>query len=337
MKCFPKGARVVFIGDSLTSGGTWVSHVYDQYLRNDPHCGIRMYNCGISGGCTTSAIDSLEENGWFYRPTHAVILLGINDVGRHLYRLPDGKEAFEDLRLEERLQRLSDYSHGMDALVSMLQGRGVHVTILSPSVFNESQDPTHLREIGIDAACEYMAEQNRRLAMRKGCEYMNLHAVMRYLLTMRNIARPDRVHLEPDGQILLAKLFLAEQGMLPAPDLSTPASAMAFLDGAKEECNPLLRKNQARHAAAYALRRVGDASYLIARHAGNASDAEKMAYVKKFRETAQDFWADLADRYIAGYPRKQEMLQDVIRLTDACAIPDSEIQESLQENPENMH
>ena len=227
MKCFPKGARVVFIGDSLTSGGTWVSHVYDQYLRNDPHCGIRMYNCGISGGCTTSAIDSLEENGWFYRPTHAVILLGINDVGRHLYRLPDGKEAFEDLRLEERLQRLSDYSHGMDALVSMLQGRGVHVTILSPSVFNESQDPTHLREIGIDAACEYMAEQNRRLAMRKGCEYMNLHAVMRYLLTMRNVARPDRVHLEPDGQILLAKLFLAEQGMLPAPDLSTPASAMA--------------------------------------------------------------------------------------------------------------
>lgn len=74
MKRFPDNARVLFIGDSITAAGTWISHIYDHYLRNFPSSGIRMYNAGISGGSVRSALMYLEENGLNYQPTHAVIM-----------------------------------------------------------------------------------------------------------------------------------------------------------------------------------------------------------------------------------------------------------------------
>lgn len=74
MKRFPDNARVLFIGDSITAAGTWISHIYDHYLRNFPSSGIRMYNAGISSGSVRSALMYLEENGLNYQPTHAVIM-----------------------------------------------------------------------------------------------------------------------------------------------------------------------------------------------------------------------------------------------------------------------
>ena len=81
MNRFPDHARVVFIGDSITCGGIWIAHIYDYYLRHFPKSDIRMYNAGISGGSTTSALEYYDRgNGENYKPTHAVIMLGMNDV-----------------------------------------------------------------------------------------------------------------------------------------------------------------------------------------------------------------------------------------------------------------
>ena len=71
---FPDHARVVFIGDSITAAGTWIAHIYDHYLRNFPDSDIRIFNTGISGGSTVSALKYFEENIMVYKPTHAVIM-----------------------------------------------------------------------------------------------------------------------------------------------------------------------------------------------------------------------------------------------------------------------
>ena len=87
MPRFPDHSRIVFIGDSITAAGMWIAHIYDHYLRNFPQSDIRMFNAGISGGSTRSALKHFDENIMVYRPTHAVIMLGMNDVARNRYEV----------------------------------------------------------------------------------------------------------------------------------------------------------------------------------------------------------------------------------------------------------
>ena len=321
MKKFPKGARVIFLGSSITVGG-WVSYVYDEYLRQMPESGIEMYNCGISGGCAQSATDYLEEYGLCYNPTHAVILLGINDAGLWMYTLPDGANNFENaeqMRYSERCARIGAYCEKMEKLVDILQGRGIAVTLCSPSCFDESHNPSELRTVGFDAALEYMGECNRQLAERKGCEYMNMHALMRQFYPIADIVRPDRVHLHPQGQILMAKLFLAAQGMLPMPDFGDAEAVAAYIEGAKEENNELLQENAKLHTMARSFCRAYDGDYLIACRSESDDPAVRKAYVEEFLKTAQDFWIELAEKYLEIFPNKEKYRKELVAQTKLCA------------------
>ena len=182
MNRFPDHARVLFIGDSITCNGRWIAHVYDYYLRHFPDADIRVYNSGISGGSVTSALRYFEPyNGAQFRPTHAVVMLGMNDVGLGLYALGEGEEDFTDKQLARRKETIDAYEVGLRRLVELLEGRGVCVTLVTPTCYDESQLPRKLDKVGGDAALEYLGEINRRLAAEKGLDFVNLHAPFRLL------------------------------------------------------------------------------------------------------------------------------------------------------------
>ena len=221
MNRFPDHARVVFIGDSITCGGIWIAHIYDNYLRHFPKSDIRMYNAGISGGSAVSALEYYDRgNGENYKPTHAVIMLGMNDVNRGLYEIKPEENDIADKRLEKRMEAIGNYEKRLRALTVLLLERGVKLTFVTPTIYDESTDPRALDKIGCDAGLEYLGEINRRVAAQTGSGFVNLHAPIRFLNAAHPMIRADRVHPNEFGHVCMAHLFLAAQGLVDAIYLS---------------------------------------------------------------------------------------------------------------------
>ena len=55
---------------------------YTKLLREEK---ITFYNCGIGGNQAHDILERMESDILVHNPTHAVIMLGMNDVHRNLY------------------------------------------------------------------------------------------------------------------------------------------------------------------------------------------------------------------------------------------------------------
>jgi len=77
---FPRDARVMFIGDSITCNGTFLAHIQEYYRTHFPEDKVKIYNAGVSGGnVCDSALRYLEGDLAFFAPTHAVLMIGMNE------------------------------------------------------------------------------------------------------------------------------------------------------------------------------------------------------------------------------------------------------------------
>lgn len=250
---FPDHSRVVFIGDSITAVGLWVAHVYDHYLRAFPDADIRMYNAGISGGSAVSALRYLDDNGLNYRPTHAVIMLGMNDVDRDGYRVnKDGEYTNKDVsRWQAALEK---YEAGMRELAGRLLEKGISLTFVSPTCLDESTAPRTINMIGCDAALEFAGEITRRLAEELHSPFISMHAPFRLMNAARPVINEDRVHPSEAGYFLMSRIFLAAQGLIPEPTLTSLSDLPT---------QALLPENQARYKAEQVIRDLWNAEWLI--------------------------------------------------------------------------
>ena len=84
MERFPDGARVCFVGDSITHRGLYIAHIASHYRKYYPDSKVEFYDCGISGGNLGNAIKIYNEDTAIYDPTHIVLMIGINDSKRNL-------------------------------------------------------------------------------------------------------------------------------------------------------------------------------------------------------------------------------------------------------------
>jgi len=287
---FPDHSRVLFIGDSITCVGLWIAHIYDCYLRHFPQSDIRFYNAGISGGSTESALMYYDRgNGGQFEPTHAVIMLGMNDAGIGLYVIREGEEDIADKQADKRLERIVTYEQRLRRLAGMLMERGVKLTFVATTGYDETQFPRKLDRIGSDATLEYIGEINRRLAEETGADFVNLHAPMRMLNAVKKMKNPDRVHPDEQGHVCMAHVFLAAQGLVSEPTLTTLVQLPAPDD--------LLPVNRARYQAEQTVRSLWNAEWLLLRNQPEEESARR-SYLAEFRKTASSpFWAGMVDDY----------------------------------------
>lgn len=94
---FPENARVCFLGDSITHNNGFVSHITAFYHENFKEKNINFYNCGVSGGTVETLLSIFDEDILAHNPTHAVIMIGINDSGRGFLVEPRSKERYQKL------------------------------------------------------------------------------------------------------------------------------------------------------------------------------------------------------------------------------------------------
>ena len=98
MSRFPDGARVCFVGDSITATFEHEARIADFYIKNFRSSKIRIYNCGVAGGTALSQRTYLEDDTFVHNPTHAVVMLGVNDSQRWLLsgeKTPERYNALE--------------------------------------------------------------------------------------------------------------------------------------------------------------------------------------------------------------------------------------------------
>ncbi len=83
---FGKGARICFVGNSITHNGEFYHNILLYHVTRFPEQPVSFYNCGISGDVTSGVLNRIEDDILVHQPTHAVVMLGMNDVDRSLYR-----------------------------------------------------------------------------------------------------------------------------------------------------------------------------------------------------------------------------------------------------------
>ncbi len=210
MKAFEKGARVCFVGDSITHNGLYIAYVLDYYRRHFPDVGVEIYNCGISGGTLKNAMAIYGEDTAVYEPTHIVLTFGVNDSCRDLLCQPRTKERYERLR-----NAYGDFGERLDRFLDDAAERGISVTLCTPPPYAEYIPSETAPLPGGCALIEGYAELVRRTARERGLPLCDYNAALTAAIQSEDIISPDRVHPLEAGHRIMAETFLRSQGLEP--------------------------------------------------------------------------------------------------------------------------
>ena len=230
MQRFPDGARVCFVGDSLTAQNQVLPRVVDCYKRTFPDARIEFFNCGVAGGTAACVLDYLEDDVFIHNPTHAVVAFGANDSFRWGLQFPPDLERYGHmLRAYEKFQQT------MTELCDRLIERGVQVILGTPAPYAEYQKSEEQAYNGGYALLAGYADYVRLLAREKNLPLCDYHAYLTRQMQGDVLFTQDRVHPNPHGYYHMAKCFLAFQGL----ELGDECDIPTYLDAWRQAIRPL--------------------------------------------------------------------------------------------------
>lgn len=215
---FHDGDRVCFIGDSITAGGGYSSQILLFYITRFPGMRLESFNCGISGDVASGGV---TRYGWDIatnKPTVAVVMFGMNDVGRLLYtegRFGPEVEA-------QRRTAIDNCLSSLDQLAVLLAGNAARTIFLTPSIYDQTGNQKTPNCRGVNDALKACADGIRTLAHKHNSGFIDLNGPMDAINREGQKKAPeftivggDRVHPRSVGSLVMAYLFLKAQGMTP--------------------------------------------------------------------------------------------------------------------------
>lgn len=220
MERFPNGARVCFVGDSMTAANQVLSRVIDHYNKHFPGHGITFWNCGASGSTCASALTFFEDDVLPHKPTHAVVAFGINDCQTWHLLKPRGEEKYRSMELAFAM-----YQKNIHDYTKLLVSHGVEVTLCAPPIYDEYGESDQPVRKGCYATMVAYADYIRQFAAEYGlglCDY-NSFMARQVCMDTQPVFSPDRVHPTEHGYYLMAKCFLAAQGLQIDEEAPIPA------------------------------------------------------------------------------------------------------------------
>ena len=219
---FEAGDRIVFLGDSITSGGTYHENIRIFWATRFPDVPIHIWNKGIfsdfvHGGLKRIEHDTLEEN-----PNKVVINFGMNDSGASWRTNFFGMTNPSEDILAQRRALVTAYRASMEKLVARLKERGVSPILAGPSIYDETMVGDGLNQIGGNDNIRACIEQLHEISARDGLGFVDfntpmleINARMQKDNPSASIAGRDRVHPDVEGHWAMAMAFLQAQGMDP--------------------------------------------------------------------------------------------------------------------------
>ena len=205
--------RVSFLGNSITHEGRYHSFVWLYYMTRFPDMPIWISNDGIGGDGLKKIYRRFDGDVMAKEPTTIVVTFGMNDSEYNGYNGPD-PEAFAErvyneshenfLLLEKRLQELEN----------------VRIIMMGTSPYDEiaeieGREPLHGKNDNIKRIIEFQ----KKSAIENGWDFIDLNGPMVEISRRICVADPgftlcgeDRIHPGNDGHLVMAYLFLKEQG-----------------------------------------------------------------------------------------------------------------------------
>ena len=213
---FQNGDRVVFVGDSITRGGGYHAFVQLFYATRFPDRNIQYFNCGHSGG---AAGDTLRRLGWdilAHHPTAATVMFGMNDMGGNWAATNESPQA-----LQARMTaRVGSVAANVTKLVAELQQAGCRVTLIMPSIYDETAKLDKPADVNRNAALGLWAARVKELATELHTGLADFNTPMNTLNGAGQAKDPaftlvgsDRVHPGPVGHLVMAYALLKAQGV----------------------------------------------------------------------------------------------------------------------------
>ena len=293
MNAFPHGARVCFIGDSLTASNQPLSRVIDHYNKNLAERGVRFFNCGTSGGTYKYAIQFFEDDVLSHNPTHAVVCFGVNDSFRWVMNDPKSEKRLATLK-----GAFEVYKKNVATYCDMLTSHGIKIILCTPAPYDEYSAFESVPYRGGFALMLGYADFIRSFAKERGIELCDYHDFLSGELELDNmtIYSPDRVHPTPHGYYLMAKHFLAHQGLTIEDEAPIPEYFAEW------------------HAAIARLRIIFSAEEMVV-HNYHMPLEEKMAMMEE-RVRTENWGQAVMERYIRAFVADKRKQPDLYKLID---------------------
>jgi lysophospholipase L1-like esterase len=219
---FEAGDRIVFLGDSITSGGTYHENIRVFWATRFPDIPIHIWNKGIFSDFARGGIKRIEHDTLEEKPNKVVINYGMNDSGAswrtNLFGMVNPGEDI----LAQRQQLVKAYRADIETLVARLKERGVQPILAGPSIYDETMVRAGMNQIGGNDNIRACMEQLREISMRDGLGFVDFNTPLLEINVRLQKDNPsasivggDRVHPEAEGHWAIALAFLQAQGMDP--------------------------------------------------------------------------------------------------------------------------
>lgn len=221
---FPHNSRVCFVGNSITMNGEFVHYVRSFYATRFPDRNIHFFNCGISGDVTGGILARMEPDIMAKRPDYAVIMIGMNDIGRPMY---SAKRSNEDSIAWKKQQALVTYKANLEKIIQYFLSKKVKVILQKPSIYDQTAKVTSENMFGANDALKSCADYMQEFADRyqlKVVDYWTLMTVINQQMQQKDpaftIVGNDRVHPASPGHFVMAWQFLhTTLGDLPVAEI----------------------------------------------------------------------------------------------------------------------
>lgn len=215
---FKNYQRIVFIGDSITHGGSYHKDIFLYYATRYPQLKMKYYNAGISGDTAVGTVDRFEEDIAIHQPQIATIMLGMNDVGRWLYEQTPITERHKESFLKQQQVIRQTYLEHMDKLATKLTNIGSDVVFIKPSIYDQTAELDTPKHAGINDELLVFGQQLERLAHKHSATIVDFQTPMLDVSKALQAKDPsatvvskDRVHPHEAGHLLMAYAFLQAQ------------------------------------------------------------------------------------------------------------------------------
>ncbi len=204
------GKRVVFMGDSITQAGGYVTFV-DYYLQKRyPQQGFEIYGLGLASETVSGLSEEGHAGGAFPRPClferlGRLLERAKPDVVFACYGINDG--IYQPLDAD----RFSAFRQGVKKLIAECKETGVEqIYLVTPPIYDATTKPD---EFNYDSVMTEYAAWEKSLDL-PGVDVIDLHSAMRAARDAQSAPfSKDHVHPGPKGHLLMAKTILDALGV----------------------------------------------------------------------------------------------------------------------------
>lgn len=217
VKPFQQNDRVIFVGNSITEAGAYVSYIYLYYMTHFPGKKLVILNGGIGGDKASDIYRRLDYDILAKKPNVLVLTFGMNDTGYYEFN-----NANADKTAAERIA--ASHASYQQIEQRLLQLPGIQKIMMSSPPYDETAKFAGNYFPGKTKAMLEIIKFQELAARKNNWPFADLFRPMTTLNQQLQqndstftIIGPDRIHPGNAGHLVMAALFLKSQGLNGQP------------------------------------------------------------------------------------------------------------------------